>query len=285
MKNFIFTLHGIRFKVEFIARTGVQMLLRENQTEAALLITKTLAENLDAEGFHRRQFINDFFADEPAVAMFYKDSKLEQHSNMPAGGNFITIGAFSYSFTRDLVRGMQIGRYCSIAGGLQVFSTQHPMTGISTSAFIYDSHETSVAAELDNRGVSGFPFLAAPQKPAPIIENDVWIGMNVTLARGIRIGTGAIIGAGSVVTKYVPPYTIVGGNPAKFIRRRFADEICDRMLASRWWDYSFVDLGPMDIANPINFLERFEYVKSRQGLSPLTPKILDWDRMICLLDK
>jgi virginiamycin A acetyltransferase len=70
-----------------------------------------------------------------------------------------------------------------------------------------------------------------------VVGNDVWIGYRAALLPGVKIGDGAIIGAYSVVTKDVPPYTIVGGNPAREIRRRFPPEHVERLLQLRWWDW------------------------------------------------
>jgi virginiamycin A acetyltransferase len=70
-----------------------------------------------------------------------------------------------------------------------------------------------------------------------VVENDVWIGHNVTIMPGVRIGNGAIISTNSTVTKDVPAYTIVGGNPAKIIRKRFTDEKIEELLELKWWDW------------------------------------------------
>jgi acetyltransferase-like isoleucine patch superfamily enzyme len=80
--------------------------------------------------------------------------------------------------------------------------------------------------------------------PKVIIENDVWVGANVYIKNGITIHNGAIVAAGSVVTKDVPAFAIVGGVPAKLIRYRFEQEVIDKILASKWWDQ---DLDSLDI--------------------------------------
>jgi len=74
--------------------------------------------------------------------------------------------------------------------------------------------------------------------PKTSIGNDVWIGSHVTIPGGIQIGTGVIVAAGSVVVKDVPPYMVVGGNPAKVIRHRFSEEQIKMLLASEWWNWS-----------------------------------------------
>ncbi|MDE6773391.1 MAG: CatB-related O-acetyltransferase, partial [Treponemataceae bacterium] len=84
-----------------------------------------------------------------------------------------------------------------------------------------------------------------PLKGDTVVGNDVWIGQNVTIMPGIRIGDGAIIGARAVVTKDVPPYTIVGGVPAKPIRKRFSDDVIEKLLKLKWWDLPPEKILPM----------------------------------------
>ena len=83
---------------------------------------------------------------------------------------------------------------------------------------------------------------ALPFKGDTIIGNDVWIGQNAVILPGVHIGDGAIIGANSVVGSNVAPYTIVAGNPARTIRKRFDDELIDLMLKYRWWDKSIEEI-------------------------------------------
>ncbi len=76
-----------------------------------------------------------------------------------------------------------------------------------------------------------------PFKGDTVVGNDVWIGAGVTVMPGVHIGDGAIIAAHSVVTKDVAPYAIVGGNPARLIRKRFGDDLIDYLLRIKWWDW------------------------------------------------
>ncbi|MBD3943930.1 CatB-related O-acetyltransferase [Microbacterium sp. NEAU-LLC] len=106
------------------------------------------------------------------------------------------------------------------------------------------------------------------------IGNDVWIGGYCVIKSGITIGDGAVIASGAVVVKDVPPYTIVGGNPAKPIRLRFDQEIVDRFIALQWWSYSpssFRDINMFDVTN---FLDEMEVRKERGDLVPFRPKRL-----------
>jgi virginiamycin A acetyltransferase len=107
-------------------------------------------------------------------------------------------------------------------------------------------------AEHPTMGVSTYPFTmfggrwaeqtpdivtAMPSRGDTVVGNDVWFGYRATVMPGVRMGDGAIIAAGAVVTADVPPYTIVGGNPAKPIRQRFDDEDVKRLLHAAWWDW------------------------------------------------
>lgn len=125
-----------------------------------------------------------------------------------------------------------IGKFCSIACGAKFIfnSANHTLSSVSTYPFPIFFEEwglniKDVAAAWDNKGDI-------------IIGNDVWIGYEAVIMAGVTVGDGAIIGTRAVVTKDVPPYTIVGGVPAKPIRKRFDNETLDELLKIRWWDWS-----------------------------------------------
>lgn len=121
-----------------------------------------------------------------------------------------------------------IGKFCQIAAGIEFImnGVNHQMNAASTFPFyIFEGWEQSVPA-LDKM----------PMKGDTIVGNDVWIGQNATILPGVHIGDGAIIGANSVVTKNVEPYSIVAGNPARFIRKRFDEEMIGLLLRVKWWD-------------------------------------------------
>lgn len=124
-----------------------------------------------------------------------------------------------------------IGKFCSIACGAKFIfnSANHTLSSISTYPFPIFFEEwglniKDVAAAWDNKGDI-------------IIGNDVWIGYEAVIMAGVTVGDGAIIGTRAVVTKDVPPYTIVGGVPAKPIRKRFDNETLDELLKIKWWDW------------------------------------------------
>lgn len=124
-----------------------------------------------------------------------------------------------------------IGKFCSIACGARFLftSANHALGSLSTYPFPIFFEEwgldpKDIASAWDNRGDI-------------IIGNDVWIGYEAVILSGVTIGDGAIIGTRAVVTKDVPPYTIVGGVPAKPIRTRFSEETIEALLALKWWDW------------------------------------------------
>ena len=124
---------------------------------------------------------------------------------------------------------LRIGKFCSIAEGVVVFlGANHRVDWFTTYPFGHIRETEFPKVKKEN----GHPAT----KGDVIIGNDVWIATNAVIMSGVRIGDGAVVGAYSVVTKDVPPYTIVAGNPAKQIRKRFSDEVINKLLELKWWD-------------------------------------------------
>ena len=124
-----------------------------------------------------------------------------------------------------------IGKFCSIAAGTQFIMgpANHRTSSVSTYPF-----QVFGGAWADQAP----PHLGQlPRKGDIMVGNDVWIGRESVILPGVHIGDGAIIAASAVVTKDVPPYTVVGGNPAEFIRRRFNDRLTAMLLELKWWDF------------------------------------------------
>lgn len=150
----------------------------------------------------------------------------------------------------------KIGKYCSIAPNVEIGLPMHTVDSISSSNFfncgiLWDK----IDPEYDKYNFSSsFNDRFLDKNKKITIGNDVWIGAGAKIMRGVNIGDGAIIGAGAVVTKDVEPYTLVGGVPAKVIRKRFSDDITERLLKIKWWDYSPELLSNIDIANVTNEL-------------------------------
>ena len=130
-----------------------------------------------------------------------------------------------------------IGKFCAIAAGTRFLMAggDHPVMGPSTFPF------TLFGGEWAERTLD--VVSAMPSRGDTIVGNDVWFGYRATVMPGVRIGDGAIIAAGAVVTTDVPAYTIVGGNPARPIRQRFSDQDIHRLRRAAWWDW------PADLIN------------------------------------
>lgn len=139
----------------------------------------------------------------------------------------ISLGDYSYiSGPGSYIEEAVIGKYCSIARQVVIGVSGHNYEWVTTSPII-----TSTEYGFVDKSVP------EPQKSIPIIGNDVWIGMNVIIMRGVNIGHGAVIAAGSVVTRDVAPYSIVGGVPAKHLRFRFTEKQIEELLKIKWWDW------------------------------------------------
>jgi len=183
------------------------------------------------------------------------------------------MGAFSYS-NSAMHAGVQVGRYSSIAHHLGIFGRDHPMDWVTTTPLTYEHSYDAAAAAQKLFNQNQVPPLAFDGKAAfwPVIGHDVWIGTNVILARNVRIGTGAVLAAGAVVTKNVPPYAIMGGVPARLIRYRFGEPLIARLLASRWWECDIRVFNAGDIRQPEAFLDALEALPER----PLLPERHIW---------
>ncbi len=152
-------------------------------------------------------------------------------------GKMCMVGRFSkmaYSQMADLsyigeysiVINSSIGKFCSISWGCTIGPEDHDYKRVTSHSFLYS---TKAFTLVDRKRYSPFERVCA-------IGNDVWIGCNATVLRGVTIGDGAVIGANSLVNKDVPPYAIVAGSPAKIVKYRFDPEVIERMLRLKWWD-------------------------------------------------
>ena len=140
----------------------------------------------------------------------------------------VTIGAYSYCNKGTIIfKGSQIGNYCSIGYNVHIGPPEHPVNFFSTSPDAYRSPDMKDLCKWPNDDI---------YSPV-IIGNDVWIGSNAIILQGCRIGDGAVIAAGAVVTHDISPYSIVGGVPARKIKDRFTSSLCQILLDSQWWNH------------------------------------------------
>ena len=139
-----------------------------------------------------------------------------------------------YPWSRD---NLIIGKFCQIAAGVEFVmnDANHKMNAVTTFPFY-----TLEGWEMKIPDPAEMPF-----KGNTVIGNDVWIGQNAVILPGVHVGDGAIIGANSVVGSDVAPYTIVIGNPAKVLRKRFDDELTELLLQFKWWDKSVEEINSL----------------------------------------
>lgn len=130
-----------------------------------------------------------------------------------------TIGKYTYLGKNVYITKTTIGRYCSIANNVSIGMGEHIIEDISTNILFYQQN----------------PYDILTQKPCTI-KNDVWIGVDSIIRRGVTIGNGAIIGANSFVNRDIPDFAIACGNPARIIRYRFSKEVQKKILESAWWE-------------------------------------------------
>ena len=145
---------------------------------------------------------------------------------------YTTLGDFSYLGPDCIVADAEIGKFCAIAARVRIGAPNHPMDRPSLHRFTYCPDYYSSAPR--DKG-----FFAARRDDRVRIGHDVWIGHAVTVLPGVTVGDGAVLAAGAVVAKDVPPYTIVGGVPARPIRERFSRDIAAKLARIAWWDWPF----------------------------------------------
>ena len=213
---------------------------------------------------------------------FDKAVKVHPYAAFQYGGNILfSMGAFSYARSclgggegRTSVQNVKIGRYCSIADNVRIFQADHEIRNFTTSTYIYTMPAYRREGQILKRRVkeSGSELQTAkvtnPTSPVVTIGHDVWIGSHVALRPGIVIGDGACIATGSVVTRDVPPYAIVGGVPAKIIKYRFEEQIIERLLALQWWQYDFLRFRVKADVPIEQFLEAITRQVAEGGLLP-----------------
>lgn len=195
----------------------------------------------------------------PSNIDFLKDCEYEEPvivaHKMPSGsriGKYTTIGNAHFYGAVD------IGRYSTIADTARIGACNHPIYHLTGHAMAYVSNnifndEAYMEIREKNKINPEVERFQAKQrienKYYCRIGNDVYIGTNVVVLAGVTIGDGAVVGAGAIVTKDVPPFAIVVGNPAKVIKYRFSKDIMDKLLATKWWNFDMKDIKHLDFTN------------------------------------
>jgi acetyltransferase-like isoleucine patch superfamily enzyme len=138
------------------------------------------------------------------------------------------IDSYTYFAGFNSVMNTRVGKFCSIGANVCIGPGRHPLEFASTSPVFYSIHKQCGTTFADKSYYNEMGKVK--------IGNDVWIGTNAVILDDITIGDGAVIAAGAIVTKDVEPYAIVGGVPAKFIKKRFSEETIEKLLHFQWWN-------------------------------------------------
>lgn len=161
------------------------------------------------------------------------DSRLGAWTGIGAGTRIVEsdVGDYSYVMEDCDIIYTVMGKFCSVAAQARINPGNHPLWRAALHHFTYRAFEYGLADE-NEKGFFDW------RRSSPVtIGHDVWIGHGAIVLPGVSVGTGAAIGAGAVVTKPVPPFAVVAGNPARMIRQRFPDAVCEGLLAIAWWDW------------------------------------------------
>ena len=165
-------------------------------------------------------------------------------------------GDYSYCDRICDIANAEIGKFANIASSVRIGATDHPMEKASLHHFLYRSASYWEDAEDDA------DWFQHRKSRRAVIGHDTWIGHGALIKPEVTIGHGAVVASGAVVTKDVAPYTIVGGNTAKLIRRRYPEQVADRMMALSWWDWDHAVLRERLVdfrsLKAEEFLEKYE---------------------------
>ncbi len=199
-----------------------------------------------------------FLSEKPFIHPYCQivSSKLKEYTEIGVGNFFenVVFDRFSYTGPFCILQNAQVGSFSNIAAMVRIGPTNHPMERVTLHHFTYRRKMYGFDLEDDAE------FFEHRKKQLCFIGADTWIGHGVIIMPGVRIGIGAIVGSGAVVTKDVDDYSIAVGVPAKTIKKRFSDHLIKKLLSSEWWnwDYETIKLRWRDFCKPVEeFVEMY----------------------------
>lgn len=189
------------------------------------------------------------------------NSVIDTTTKVNSGSSIVNskLGRYNNIGYDNELNNVEMGSFCSLSDHVFIGGDEHPLDWVSTSP-VFEGIKHSGP----NRKFASFEV---PETLRTVIGNDVWIAHGVCVKAGVTVGSGAVIGTGAVVTKDVPPYAIVAGNPAKIIRYRFDDNTIDKLLKSEWWLLEDEDLEKVAkyVTNPLVFIQKVMMLKNRNN--------------------
>jgi len=195
----------------------------------------------------------------------FHESVFEGYNGIGMGGDVsgTYFGRHTYVGDHCILRHSQIGRYCSLAHNVCIVEGNHPLEFASTSPVFHSLRKQTGETYVSHASFTEYRFADPASRRSVVIGSDVWIGHGALIMSGLNIGHGAVVAAGAVVTRDVAPYEIVAGVPARVMRKRFSDDICARLLASRWWELSEESLRACatSAGDPEAFLRNLEAIE------------------------
>jgi len=187
---------------------------------------------------------------------------------------FLEIGAFT-SISGGKIGGVSMGRYCAIAPEVTIGAHEHPTDWLTCSRVAYFPvvHGwDEFCRPGEGANISAHKHRFANSRPKTQLGHDVWIGQGAFVRSGVKLGTGCIVGARSVVTKDVPPYAVVSGLPAKVKRLRFPEPIIERLLNLQWWRYSLYDCYQVPFEHIEDAVSQLEDLVAAGSIKPYEPQ-------------
>lgn len=198
--------------------------------DESILVNNELGENIKI--YKDAEVKNSNIGDYVSIG----NSSIVQNTNIQSNSainrrNYILrseIGSYTYTGIGTIILSAKIGNFCSIGWNVSIGGGNHDYLGLTTSPLW--------RFKVMDEGINDYKVNYEKQKPC-IIGNDVWIASNVVILRDVKIGDGAVIGAGAVVTQDVEPYSIVAGIPAKKVKKRFDNNIIEVLKTIKWWEW------------------------------------------------
>lgn len=239
---------------------------------------------LDARAHSEAVRNREHFYIRPGVYKLHEDSKFEIPSAPVGGFNSAStplfFGAYSYAWSTLSRFVSSVGRYCSIAGDVSFGDDEHPISNLTTSIILWDRQfvfEPYVRAQ--GKQTSAYKFDWSPHDKFIEIGNDVWIGGRAYIRRGVTLEDGCIVGSNAVVTRSVPPYAVVAGNPARVVKMRFPEPIVEILLKTKWWRFDHSDFPAFDMRDIEGTCARILELEAAGQMKEFAPKTLTADEL------